>query len=76
MDEVYVSKINFDIHGNKRLTFYSSSSNLIPKTGPNDGYHMNVRYVNYYLHENGKVNFSNNYKLTASIINTMNWVNH
>ena len=35
---------------NENIEFYSSSSCLIPN---NDGYHMNQRFVNYYINEHG-----------------------
>lgn len=37
---------------NEDYTFYSSSSCLIPNLN-NDGYNLNVRYVNYYINERG-----------------------
>jgi len=40
---------------NELITFYSSSSCLIPniKNGKKYGYQMNIRYVNYYIDSNG-----------------------
>jgi tetratricopeptide (TPR) repeat protein len=40
---------------NELITFYSSSSCLIPniKNGIKNGYQMNIRYVNYYIDPNG-----------------------
>lgn len=47
MDDKHVSNIN-----NENITLYSSSSCLIPNS-TNDGYHMNIRYVNYYINDGG-----------------------
>ena len=38
---------------NELITFYSSSSCLIPNTKKGKGYQMNIRYVNYYIDSNG-----------------------
>jgi tetratricopeptide (TPR) repeat protein len=45
-DDQFVEKVN-----NEEIVFYSSSSCLIPKKG--GGYKLNIRYVNYYITENG-----------------------
>ena len=38
---------------NEPIKFLSSSSCLIPKKSSDGGYHMNIRYVNYYIENNG-----------------------
>lgn len=48
---VFDSKTNINVN-NDFIDFYSSSSCLIPNEA-NDGYLMNVRYVNYYVTEIG-----------------------
>ena len=52
-----ITKINFDHTvikdiNNENIAFHSSSSCLIPKTN-NNGYLMNIRYVNYYINDGG-----------------------
>jgi tetratricopeptide (TPR) repeat protein len=47
LDQNIKSNIN-----NEDIEFYSSSSCLIPNN--NEGYHMNQRFVNYYINEEGK----------------------
>lgn len=49
-DNTFQTTIN-----NELITFYSSSSCLIPniKDGKKCGYQMNIRYVNYYIDSNG-----------------------
>jgi hypothetical protein len=49
-DNTFQTTIN-----NELITFYSSSSCLIPniKNGKKCGYQMNIRYVNYYIDSNG-----------------------
>jgi tetratricopeptide (TPR) repeat protein len=48
IDENVVLTIN-----NEPIQFISSSSCLIPKKSDDGGYHMNIRYVNYYIENNG-----------------------
>ena len=45
------TKIDTNIN-NEKTTFHSSSSCLIPNV-KNDGYKMNIRFVNYYINHNG-----------------------
>jgi tetratricopeptide (TPR) repeat protein len=45
IDNTIISNIN-----NENTNFYSSSSCLIPN---DNGYDLNIRYVNYYINENG-----------------------
>ena len=47
IDDKFVLNIN-----NEDTTFISSSSCLIPNQN-NDGYNMNIRYVNYYINDGG-----------------------
>ena len=41
------------ININNELTKFSSSSSCLIKNNKGTGYHMNIRYVNYYIDENG-----------------------
>ena len=72
-DDKFIGNLN-----NEDILFYSSSSCLIPKK--EGGYKLNIRYVNYYISENGSylncdkniitlnryVEFNNNFELINS----------
>jgi tetratricopeptide (TPR) repeat protein len=60
--------INIDnIHNNDKTKFYSSSSCLIPNPFEDKkGYLMNVRYVNYYITENGSYLNCDKHIITAN----------
>ena len=48
IDDKVVLTIN-----NEPIQFLSSSSCLIPKKSSDGGYHLNIRYVNYYIEQSG-----------------------
>ena len=50
---------------NENITFNSSSSCLIPNTN-NDGYKMNVRFVNYYINQEGGYLNCDNHIITVN----------
>uniref|UniRef100_A0A6C0AQD8 Glycosyltransferase 2-like domain-containing protein n=1 Tax=viral metagenome TaxID=1070528 RepID=A0A6C0AQD8_9ZZZZ len=60
LDNKFIKNIN-----NEETVLTSSSSCLIPNQ-TNDGYHMNVRYVNYYITENGSYINCDKYIITAN----------
>ena len=58
------NKMVSNIH-NENVTFNSSSSCLIPNKN-SDGYHMNIRFVNYYINEGGGYLNCDNHIITTN----------
>ena len=60
LDNKFIKNIN-----NEQTVLTSSSSCLIPNQS-NDGYHINIRYVNYHITENGSYLNCDKYIITAN----------